>query len=133
MPEEGGQRGAHSLRPGSGTRRVLELVEARLEAGEARLADAARRPLLVDEARLDEDVAAARRRERVAEPRRDGAELAAAALDVARVADERLAAVLAAADVGAVHACTPSTRQSPVSWRLATMACRWEVLRASDT
>ena len=67
MPEEGGQRGAHSLRPGSGTRRVLELVEARLEAGEARLADAARRPLLVDEARLDEDVAAARRRERVAE------------------------------------------------------------------
>ena len=43
--------------------------------------------------------------------RRDGAELAAAALDVARVADERLAAALAAADVGAVHACTPSTRQ----------------------
>ena len=35
---------------------------------------------------------------------RDGAELAAAALDVARVADERLAAALAAADVGAVHA-----------------------------
>ena len=34
----------------------------------------------------------------------DGAELAAAALDVARVADERLAAALAAADVGAVHA-----------------------------
>ena len=35
---------------------------------------------------------------------RDGPELAAAALDVARVADERLAAALAAADVGAVHA-----------------------------
>ena len=93
-----------SLRPGSGTRRVLELVEARLEAGEARLADAARRPLLVDEARLDEDVAAARCGERVAEPRRDGAELAPAALEVARVTDERLAAALAAADVGAVHA-----------------------------
>ena len=56
--------------------------------------------------------------------RRDGPELAAAALDVARVADERLAAALAAADVGAVHACTPSTRQSPVSWwRLAAMVC----------
>ena len=60
---------------------------------------------------------------------RDGAELAAAALDVARVADERLTAALAAADVGAVHACTPSTRRSPVSWRLAAMACRWEALR----
>ena len=60
--------------------------------------------MLVDEARLDEDVAAARRREGVAEARRDGAELAAAALDVTRVADERLAAALAAADVGAVHA-----------------------------
>ena len=33
-----------------------------------------------------------------------GPELAAAALDVTRVADERLAAALAAADVGAVHA-----------------------------
>ena len=33
-----------------------------------------------------------------------GAELAPAALNVARVADERLAAALAAADVGAVHA-----------------------------
>ena len=60
--------------------------------------------MLVDEARLDEDVAAARCGERVAEPRRDGAELAAAALEVARVTDERLAAALAAADVGAVHA-----------------------------
>ena len=35
---------------------------------------------------------------------RDGAELAPTRLDVARVADERLAAALAAADVGAVHA-----------------------------
>ena len=35
---------------------------------------------------------------------RDGAELAAAALEVARVTDERLAAALAAADVGRVHA-----------------------------
>ena len=43
-------------------------------------------------------------REHVAEPRRDVTELAPAALDVARVADERLAAALAAADVGAVHA-----------------------------
>ena len=101
------RRSTASDRERLGTRsagRVLELVEARLEAGEARLADAARRPMLVDEARLDEDVAAARCGERVAEARRDGAELAAAALDVARVADERLAAALAAADVGAVHA-----------------------------
>ena len=67
MPEEGVREGAHSLCPGRGARRVLELVEARLEAGEARLADAARRPLLVDESRLDEDVAAARRCEGVAE------------------------------------------------------------------
>ena len=62
-----GGGGGSSLRPGRGARRVLELVEARLEAGEARLADAARRPLLVDEARLDEDVAAARRCQSVAE------------------------------------------------------------------
>ena len=60
---------------------------------------------------------------------RNGAELAATALDVACVANERLTAALAAADVGAVHTCTPSTRQSPVSWRLAAMACRWEALR----
>ena len=100
MPGGGVQKGAHSLRPGRGTRRVLELVEARLEAGEARLADAARRPLLVDEARLDEDVAAARRREGVAEARR----------------------------LCGIEACTPSARRrrdEMIATRRSAMARSW--------
>ena len=49
--------------------------------------------MLVDEARLDEDVAAARRREGVAEPRRDGAELAAAEQELQqRIRNSRAAA-----------------------------------------
>ena len=128
MPEEGGQRGAHSLRPGSGTRRVLELVEARLEAGEARLADAARRPLLVDEARLDEDVAAARRREGVAEARRlRGIEACTPSTCPVTCSTAWRAGSLAARRRSSA-ACTPSTRRrrdEMIATRRGAMARSW--------